>query len=290
VDTVEATELTARLRAAGCVRAEDEARLLLQVALPPDAREHLVRRRLQGEPLEHVLGWAEFHGLRVRTTPGVFVPRWRSEFLVDQALAWLDGRSTAPGRTLPTRRSQNWAIRNWAIRRRPVGGPGPIVLDLCCGTGALALAVATARPDARIHAVDLDPAAVRCARDNLAEVGGHAYLGDLFDPLPENLRGRTDLILANAPYVPTRELALLPREARLHEAPLALDGGPDGLEVVRRILAQVSDWLAPHGTLLIETSRDQAPYVAADLADRGLRTRISHDPEAEATVTEGTHA
>ena len=88
---------------------------------------------------------------------------------------------------------------------------------------------------AELHAADIDPAAVRCARRNLAAAGGQVYQGDLYAPLPAGLRGRVDILLANVPYVPTGEVALLPPEARDHEARVALDGGADGLEVLRRV-------------------------------------------------------
>src|SRR5690606_22728642 len=163
-------EIAARLRAAGCVFAEDEARLLLDRTSDPAELEQLIIRRVAGEPLEHVLGWAEFRGLRVIMEPGVFVPRARTELLVRQAITRLR--------------------------------PGALVLDLCCGSGAIGLALAAAVPDLELVAADLDPAAVRCARQNLTGPRQRVFAGDLFDPLPAELRGRVDLIAANTPYVP----------------------------------------------------------------------------------------
>lgn len=187
----------------------------------------MVARRAGGLPLEHVVGWAEFAGLRIEVDAGVFVPRRRTEFLVARAAALLR--------------------------------PGAVVLDLCCGSGAVGAALAAAVPGVELHAADLDPAAVRCARRNLAGAGGRVYEGDLFAPLPAGLRGRVDVLAANVPYVPTGDIPLLPSEARDHEAPLALDGGADGLDLLRRVARSARAWLAPGGTLLSETSEPQVP-------------------------------
>jgi release factor glutamine methyltransferase len=243
----------ARLRAAGCVFAEDEARLLVAAARTPSELEAFVERRVAGEPLEHVLGWAEFCGLRVAVEPGVFVPRRRTEFLVHEA-ARLSPR-------------------------------GAVIVDLCCGTGALGAALAASVERPETHAVDIDPAAVRCARRN---VPGAVYQGDLFEPLPSTLRGRVDILLANVPYVPTREIELLPAEARLHEGRVALDGGPDGLAMLRRVAAEAPRWLVQGGHLLVETSAAQAPRAVAAFTE--LAARIAHSDEDDATVVIATKA
>ncbi len=248
-------EVVARLRAAGCVFAEDEARLLAEAAGTPAELAAMVRRRVGGEPLEYVLGFAEFRGLRVAVEPGVFVPRQRTGFLVDQAVA------LAP--------------------------PAALVVDLCCGSGAVGLAVRAQLAGAELYAADVDPVAVRCARRNLAGVGGHVYQGDLYEPLPETLRGRVDVLVANVPYVPSAAIALMPPEAREHEPRVALDGGADGLDVARRLAVQAPDWLAPGGHLLIETSEAQAPRAADALARRGLVPRVASDDETGATVVIG---
>jgi release factor glutamine methyltransferase len=260
--------ITARLRAAGCVFAEDEARLLIAAARTDDDLAAMVDRRVGGVPLEHVVGWAEFCGLRIIVGPGVFVPRRRSEFLVSQAVATLT--------------SDNWIA---AV---------PVVLDLCCGSGAVGLAVAmrTERGGAEpvgveLHAADVDPGATAYARRNLAAIGGHVHDGDLYDALPTDLRGHIDVIVVNAPYVPTAELVLMPAEARLHEPIVALDGGSDGVDIHRRVAAQAPQWLAPGGRLLIETSERQAPLTAAAMAGAGLTTRIVRDDELETTVVIG---
>ncbi|WP_031034272.1 putative protein N(5)-glutamine methyltransferase [Streptomyces sp. NRRL F-5650] len=235
--------VVAALRAAGCVFAEDEAALLLDAARTPAELTTLVERRVSGLPLELVVGWAGFRGLRVAVAPGVFVPRRRTEFLVSEALAH------APD--------------------------ADVVVDLCCGSGAVGLALATALDRPEVHAADVDPAAVRCARGNLADVGGRVYGGDLFDALPDVLRGRVDILAANVPYVPTGEVALLPAEARDHEPLVALDGGGDGLDVLRRVAAGAPGWLAPGGCLLVETSERQAADAVDAFTRAGLRTRLA---------------
>jgi release factor glutamine methyltransferase len=245
--------IVTRLRAAGCVFAEDEARLLIAAARTPAELDAMVGQRVAGLPLEQVLGWAEFCGLRITVAPGVFVPRRRTEFLVRQAMA---------------------------LARR-----GDVIVDLCCGAGAIGAALATAVEHAEVHAVDLDPAAVRCARRN---VPGHVYQGDLYQPLPARLRGRVAILAANVPYVPTGEIAFLPPEARAHEPRVALDGGPDGLDVLRRVAAGAPDWLAPGGYLLIETSERQVPLAAAAFQASGLSPRVAASADLSATVLIGT--
>jgi release factor glutamine methyltransferase len=241
-----------RLRAAGCVFAEDEARLLIAQARTPDELEDMVARRAAGLPLEQVLGWAEFCGLRISVDPGVFVPRRRTEFLVRQAAA--------------------------------LARPADIIVDLCCGAGAIGAALAAAVDRAEVHAVDIDPAAVRCARRN---VPGHVYQGDLYEPLPGRLRGRVGILAANVPYVPAGEIRFLPPEARAHERLVALDGGPDGLDVLRRVAAGAPAWLAPGSHLLIETSERQAAQAAVAFADSGLNSRVVSSADLSATVVVG---
>lgn len=198
------------LRSAGCVFAEDEARLLMASARSQGELADMIDRRITGIPLEQVLDWVEFYGLRIVVEPGVFVPRRRSELLVSEAAS--------------------------------VAGRGSVVLDLCCGSGALGRALATAVRRAKVHSADIEPAATDCARHNLAEIGGRVYLGDLFDPLPDTLRGRVDILLCNAPYVPSERIITLPPEARVHEPRATLDGGHDGLDIVRRVAAEAPHW------------------------------------------------
>ncbi|WP_157552897.1 putative protein N(5)-glutamine methyltransferase [Jiangella gansuensis] len=247
--------VVARLRAAGCVFAEDEARLILETAGSAAEVESMVRRRVDGLPLEHVLGWAEFAGLRVAVDPGVFVPRHRSEFLVASA--------------------------------RPNVRPGSVVVDLCCGTGAIGLALVEGIDGVELHAADSDPAAVACARRNLDAVGGRVYLGDLDTALPATLRGRVDLLVASPPYVPTTAIALMPPEARMYEPRQALDGGADGLDLVRRVAAAAPEWLAANGVLMIELSAAQALAAVDAVTAPGLRVTAEHDDERDATVVVG---
>jgi release factor glutamine methyltransferase len=157
-----------------------------------------------------------------------------------------------------------------------------VAVDLCCGSGAVAAVLTDALPAAEVHAADVDAAAVACARRNLAPAAVHQ--GDLFAALPDALRGRIDLLVANAPYVPTAAIALMPAEARDHEARIALDGGADGLDLHRRIAARAPGWLAPGGCLLIETSVEQADRTAALTAAAGLRPEIVRDDELDATA------
>ncbi|MCY7372583.1 MAG: putative protein N(5)-glutamine methyltransferase [Spirochaetaceae bacterium] len=248
-------DIVTRLRAAGCVFAEDEARLLVTAAQTPLDLVAMVDRRASGEPLEHVLGYVDFAGLRIRVDPGVFVPRGRTELLVRQAA------SVAP--------------------------PRAVVLDLCCGSGAVGVAVVAALDQAELYAADVDPLAVRCARRTVVPAGGQVYEGDLYDALPEALRGRIDVLVANAPYVPTQEIGLLPPEARVHEARAALDGGRDGLDVLRRIAAGAPQWMAPGGHLLVETSEQQARETVEAFSRSGLVPRVVRCDEHDATVVIG---
>ena len=242
-----------RLRAAGCVFAEAEARLLVDAARTPAELALLVERRVAGLPLEHVLGWAEFHGVRVHVDTGVFVPRRRTELLAREAVA--------------------------------ITRPGAVAVDMCCGSGAVGAVIASRVAGVELHAVDIDPAAVRCARRN---VTGAVHEGDLFEPLPYRLRGRIDLIVANAPYVPTDAIRLMPLEARVHEPSVALDGGADGLAVQRRVIAEAPEWLAPSGRLLVETSEQQAASTVEAFAVARLVPRVVRCGELDATVVVGS--
>ncbi|MEU8775145.1 putative protein N(5)-glutamine methyltransferase [Streptomyces sp. NPDC048606] len=250
------TTLVERLRAAGCVFAEEEADLLVGAAADEGRLEGMVARRVAGEPLEHVLGWAEFAGLRVEVGAGAFVPRRRTEFLVERAVE--------------------------------LAVPGTVVLDLCCGVGALGAAVAAGVPGGvELHVADIDPGALAYARRNVAPYGGSVWEGDLYAALPADLRGRIGVLVVNAPYVPTEEIGLMPPEARDHEPLVSLDGGADGLDVHRRIAARAAAWLAPGGYLLIETSARQAPVTASALTAGGLEVRAVTSEELYATVVIG---
>lgn len=251
--TVAPDAVVARLRAAGCVFAEDEAAVLLGSADGDGELERMLVRRESGEPLEVIVGWAEFRGRRVHVGPGVFVPRRRTELLVSAAVE--------------------------------LARPGFVVVELCCGVAAVASAIAAELPDAEVYAADVDPAEVAMARRNLRS--DRVFEGDLYDALPAGLRGRVDVLVANAPYVPTAEISNMPAEAREHEPLVALDGGADGLDVQRRIAAGARDWLAPGGSLLIETSVRQAPATADAMLGGGLEPRVVHDDRLDATAVVG---
>jgi len=234
------------------VFAEEEAALLVDATTDPAELDLLVERRVGGVPLEVVLGWASFCGLRIRLLPGVFVPRRRSELLVDLAVAALDHR----------------------------------LLDLCCGSGAIGRAIQERAPDAEVHAADIDPVAVACARTNLDPQRVHE--GDLYAALPADLRHRVDVVVVNAPYVPTDAIALMPPEARDHEPRVALDGGADGVDLHRRVAAGAPEWLVEGGTLIIETSRGQAPLTQRACEDAGFTTRVVVDDDRDATAVVAT--
>lgn len=229
--------------------AEDEAALLLGSGGDGADLEALILRRIAGEPLETVLGWVAFGGRRLTVRPGVFVPRRRTELLARTAAEHCGARS--------------------------------VLLELCCGVGPVAATVTAGE----IHLGDLDANALECARINVPH--GRVHLSDLYADLPDHLRGRIDVVAANAPYVPTDRIALMPPEARDHERPLALDGGADGVDLHRRIAAEAPEWLAAGGVLIIETSPSQAPLTARAMHDAGLATEVLTDDEIGGCVVVG---
>ncbi|MCY0869073.1 MAG: putative protein N(5)-glutamine methyltransferase [Firmicutes bacterium] len=212
----------------------------------------MIGQRVAGWPLEYVVGFADFCGLRVALEPGVFVPRRRTEFLVRLAI------SVAPA-------------------------DGAVVIDLCCGSGAIGLALTSALAHSRLYACDIDPLAVRCAERNVRRRGA-VLCGDLFAALPVELQGTADVLVVNAPYVPSDELQRLPREARLFEPRVALDGGAQGVQVQMRVIADARGWLAPTGYLLLEAGALQADWLCAQCSAHGLTARVARCEEYEATV------
>jgi len=248
--------LAARLRAAGSVFAEDEADLLLEAGDGDPVRlRGLVQRRLGGEPLEYVLGWAAFDGHRIRVTPGVFVPRTRTAVVVEQA-----------------------ARRLHRYDR---------VVDLCCGAGAISVALLARVGALDLVAADIDPDAVDVAAENIGD-RGIVVAGDLFAPLPDRFRGAVDVIAVNAPYVPSAAIATMPSEARDHEHRVALDGGADGLDLHRRIAGGAGEWLRPGGSVVIEVSEAQAVTSAAVFSDAGLDAAVVRDDEVDGTCVVAT--
>lgn len=282
-------ELVARLRSAGCVFAEDEARILTEAADGDAVRfEQLVSARVGGLPLEHLVGWAELDGRRWLVAPTVFVPRRRSELLVREAAQ---------------RAAAGAAEGTGAIAEATTAGP-LLLVDLCCGCGALGGAVAArlrrAGHDVEIYAADVDPVAVTCAHDNLkalsdddalpgaGRLNAHTFTGDLADPLPAEVWGRVDVLVANAPYVPTEAISMMPLEAREHEPHVALDGGDDGLTILRRVIDVAPRLLRPGGHLLIEAGDGQVRAAVEHLVAAGLITTVLIDDELGATALAAT--
>jgi release factor glutamine methyltransferase len=249
------------LRAAGCVYAKEEARILTGAARSSDQLRAFLDRRAGGEPLEYIVGWAEFRGLRIPLCSGVFVPRRRSGFLAECAIDVVNA--------MAARRSGSRPVR---------------VLDMCCGSGAIGLAVAIGSRDIELLAADDSPVAVGCARENLARINGRVYQGDLFAALPRAEIHSLDLIVANAPYVPTAEIQRLPAEARLYEPLSTLDGGPDGMSVQKRILESAAEWLRSPGVVLIETAEEMADLTLETAREAGFTPAIRVAADYDATV------
>lgn len=248
-------DVVSRLRAAGCVWAEDEAALLREAAGSDAELDGLVARRVGGEPLELVLGWVAFLDRRLLVAPGTFVPRRRTELLARAAREEVGRRAATV----------------------------PVVVEMCCGVGPVAASLEGLH--AVVHAADLDEVALGCARANAPSASLHR--GDLYDALPATLAGRVDVLVANAPYVPTGSIARMPPEARQHEPRVALDGGPDGVDVHRRLAGGVRPWLAPGGVVLVETSPGQLPLTRGALERAGLDVRSLSDEEVGGCVAVG---
>jgi release factor glutamine methyltransferase len=266
---------TRELAAAGCVSADAEADWLLEEARDPEGSGEpqggapvnqeglraMVARRVAGEPLQYVIGWAPFGRLRLAVGPGVFVPRPETEGLADRAATRL--------RATPGRRT---------------------AVDLCTGSGAIACFLASEAPGTRVLATELDPGALAWARVNADRYGVELLAGDLDAPLPAELAGRVDVLCANVPYVPSEAIATLPTDVRDHEPRLSLDGGPDGLDVFRRLAGRAGHWLAPGGWLYCEIGEDQAEEAAAILTGAGLaEVAVHRDLVGRDRIVEGTH-
>ncbi|MFL6184215.1 MAG: peptide chain release factor N(5)-glutamine methyltransferase [Actinomycetes bacterium] len=265
---------TRELAAAGCVSARAEADWLLEEAVDEESLRAMVARRVAGEPLQYVIGWAPFGPLRLVVGPGVFVPRPETEGLADRAATRLRSRPEPPGGS-----------------GEPRGGARvrPIAVDVCTGSGAIACFLAAEVPGARVLATELDPGALAWARRNADRYGVELLAGDLDEPLPAALAGRVDVLCANVPYVPSGAIATLPTDVRDHEPRLALDGGPDGLDVLRRLVARAGHWLAPGGGLLCEIGEDQAETGVALLTAAGLvEVAVHPDLVGRDRILEGT--
>jgi release factor glutamine methyltransferase len=217
------------------VAASDEAAELLAAAHGDEALlRELLGRRMSGEPLAWITGETTFADMTVSVRPGVYVPRWQSMELVHRAIARMEDGGTA--------------------------------VDLCAGSGALAMALRRAYPSARILATDTDPIAVECARRN----GIDSYHGDLFSPLPDDTLGSVNLVVAIAPYVPTSDLALLPRDTLEFEDAAHYDGGANGTDVLLRIVAAAPAYLVAGGALVLEVGGAQDELLEVDLRRAGF--------------------
>jgi release factor glutamine methyltransferase len=208
-------------------------RVLTQEQL--DAMRPLVQRRGNREPLQYIVGSAPFCALELAVNRHVLVPRPETELLAERA---------------------------WRFLKESVTGETVSALDLCTGSGCLAIALATNVPTASIHASDASADALALARENAAR--HHAaiqfYQGDLFAPVPPSLLFR--LIVSNPPYIPTARIQTLDPEVRDHEPPQALDGGADGLDFYRRIAAEAGAFLQPEGRLMLELDEENAAATA----------------------------
>lgn len=240
--------LRGRLAAAGIESAAREAELLVQHVLSLsraevfgenpalregqiDLLEDLIDRRAAGEPLQYLMGRQSFRSLELEVGPGVLVPRPETEILVERALGLLRGLEK------------------------------PLVADIGCGSGAIALSIAMEHPGARVYATEVSPEAMRWAERNLGsnlEADVFLGLGDMFDPIPPELKGKFDLVVSNPPYLSEQEIAEAPADVRDHEPAIATVAGPTGLEVSARLASAALDWLRPGGNLLLETHPGQA--------------------------------
>jgi release factor glutamine methyltransferase len=235
--TSERDEIISQLEDAGCIAPEEEADELIEAARDDEERlEALVLRRVTGEPLAWITGAVNFAGRSVKIHPGVYVPRWQTEALVRRAIDLI-----------------------------PDDG---LAADLCTGSGAIAMALGHARPSARVVASEIDPVAWRCAQDNGVEV----YAGHLDEPLPFELRGRFDVVIAVVPYVPSEEFAYLPRDVRDYEPRSALDGGPHGTRVLVQAVWAGARLLHMGGALLLELGGEQDDALESVLGTAGFDT------------------
>jgi release factor glutamine methyltransferase len=229
-------DVTARLSDAGCVAAADEAHELIDAASgDQDLLASSIERRARGEPLAWITQQTRFGSLDIVMHFGVYVPRWQSLELARRAVDHLPNHGSA--------------------------------IDLCTGSGAIALALCRARPGARVVASDVDRQAVACAHANGVDV----RRGDLFEPLPPSYIDATDVVVAVAPYVPTDALGLLPRDTLRFEDPVLYDGGPAGVALLHRIIVDSLRYLRPGGVLLLELGGSQDEVVVPELERWGYR-------------------
>jgi release factor glutamine methyltransferase len=222
-----------------------------------------IKRRVAGEPLQYILGKAPFRRLEISVRPGVLIPRPETEVLVGIVLAALqEGAGSAVAEAAGAGAVDEAAVVSAAGETgAPVAAAAQArVLDLCTGTGCIALALLQECPGIQVVATDIDPAAVELARENASEQGrdGDGRLVILQDELASSLlasagmQASFDVVVSNPPYIPTAELEVLPKEVAAYEPRQALDGGLDGLDLFRRILEQAQQLLRPGGMLACE--------------------------------------
>lgn len=242
--------MAARLARAGCVAADEEAAELIRAAGDPEDLEGRLARRERGEPLAWIVGSVRFCGHDVGVDPGVYVPRSQTEALARRAADKLGSAANVPG------------------PGRPVGSAPPSgrAVDLCTGAGPVAIHLRAAWPGALVVGVDIDHQAVACARRN----GVTTVVADLDELDPPLRSGAFDVVTAVAPYVPAGEVHLLPADVQRYEPRRALDGGPDGLRLVRRIVGAAARLLCPGGWLVLELGGEQDRQLTSELGSSGF--------------------
>jgi release factor glutamine methyltransferase len=211
--------------------------------------DELVLRRAAREPLQHLTGSAAFRHVELQVGPGVFLPRPETELLA-----------------------------GWAIERAVAAGPGAVVVDLCCGSGAIALSVADEAPRAEVHAVELDPSAHAWAERNLAATSVELQLGDMADAFPE-LDSGVDVVVCNPPYIPLEAWASVAPEARDHDPALALWSGEDGLDAIRVLESTAARLLRPGGWVGSEHADAQGESAAQVFVQSGRWTEVRDHPD-----------
>ncbi|MBM7860475.1 release factor glutamine methyltransferase [Lentzea nigeriaca] len=249
---VDSPRVDAEYLAAHVLGVERSRLPLIPLVDPPvvDQLYKLVRVRASRIPLQHILGWAPMGAITVEVGPGVFVPRPETELLME-----------------------------WGLKAL-VGVSSPVVVDLCTGTGALALSIAAARPDAVVHAVEIDPQALAWTRRNAdartaaGDTPIHLHSGDATNPmLLSDLDGQVDLVVCNPPYVP--EGTEVQPEVGVHDPHHAVFSGADGLDVIRHVISAAARWLKPGGAVGIEHDDTQGESVPALLSARRVLTDVA---------------
>ena len=245
------------LRAAGCAFAEREAQGIFAAFTDPHDRSVAVERRCSGLPLEYVVGVATFAGVEVTIGSPSFIPRHRAEALVDVA----------------------------AVRAAVLADSGPRrALDLGCGSGAIAVALTVRLPGWDVHATDIDAGSLVHARTNAATFGFTVHQGHWWSGLPARLRGSFDLVVAHLPYVPTLQVAMLPRDLRDAEPLRTVDGGPDGLDPWRLVAPEAAGWLTESGAVLTQVTHGQRNDALAVGRAGGLQTECVESEDAVVVV------